>query len=328
METMTISQLSKAYGITTRTLRYYEEIGLIESVKKEDYAYRTYDDATVRRLQQIILLRKLRIKLQDIARILQNNQAIIAIEVFEECLKDVSEEIKALDTIRYLYEKLLMQLRESMTESGMLGVVKNDVLLETIQSLPLIKTKLKEDKVRMEDLNKVNENIQRLRDEEVRIIYLPSVTVASAHYIGENPEDQAQAILNQFVKEQKLNETNKGFRVFGFNNPSPKRLGEVYGYEFCVTIPAEYDVPKPLEKKILEGGMYAVYCIKMGDFEKWPLLWKWVEASQEYDYDKREPLGMDGALEEHLNAPLYYVQTGQEQKFIQLDLMVPIRQKK
>ncbi len=34
-------------NISTRTLRYYEQIGLIESVKKEDYAYRTYDEAAV-----------------------------------------------------------------------------------------------------------------------------------------------------------------------------------------------------------------------------------------------------------------------------------------
>ena len=49
MELQTISQISKAFNLSTRALRYYEQIGLITSEKKEDYAYRVYSDDTVRR---------------------------------------------------------------------------------------------------------------------------------------------------------------------------------------------------------------------------------------------------------------------------------------
>ena len=58
MKLTTISEISRKMNISTRTPRYYEQIGLIESVKKEDYAYRTYDQTTVMRLQQIVVLRK------------------------------------------------------------------------------------------------------------------------------------------------------------------------------------------------------------------------------------------------------------------------------
>ena len=61
MNLVTISELSRQMNISTRALRYYEQVGLIESVKKDGYAYRTYDEATVVRLQQILVLRKLRI---------------------------------------------------------------------------------------------------------------------------------------------------------------------------------------------------------------------------------------------------------------------------
>ena len=74
MELQTISQVSKIYKISTRTLRYYEEIGLIESLKKEGYAYRTYDDEVIKRLKQIIILRKLRLSLKEIEQILKNNE--------------------------------------------------------------------------------------------------------------------------------------------------------------------------------------------------------------------------------------------------------------
>ena len=115
--------------------------------------------------------------------------------------------------------------------------------------------------------------------------------------------------------------------MFGFNNPSPKQRGELYGYEFWVTVPDGYTVPAPLEKKTFEGGLYAVFCIKMGEFDKWQLLWKWVHESKEYEYDPREPLGMDGGLEEHLNAYMYYGKSEDEKGFIQLDLMIPIRKR-
>ena len=38
MEMQTISQVSRDYGVFVRMLRYYEEEGLIESKRKEDYA--------------------------------------------------------------------------------------------------------------------------------------------------------------------------------------------------------------------------------------------------------------------------------------------------
>ena len=60
MELMTISEISKNFKISTRKLRYYEQIGLLKSTKKEGYAYRAYDEESILRLQQIIILRKLR----------------------------------------------------------------------------------------------------------------------------------------------------------------------------------------------------------------------------------------------------------------------------
>lgn len=327
MGLMTISQISKTYQVTTRTLRYYEEIGLLSSVKKDDYAYRTYDEPAVRRLQQILLLRKLRIKLQDIARILDDPQAVVAIDIFEESLHEVTQDIKALDTIRSIYEILLQRLKETRMEGITIGVLETDLLMQSIQSLPFMRTKLKEEKASMMELNKANESFQKLRDEEVRILYVPPYTVASAHYIGESPEDHAQATLNEFINESNLLETNPEARVFGFNNPTPKQRGEVYGYEFWVTIPEGYAVPEPLDKKMFEGGLYAVYCIKMGEFDKWQLFWRWVEESKEFEYNPREPLGMDGALEEHLNAYMYYEKSAEHKGFIQLDLMIPIRKR-
>lgn len=78
MELQTIREASKQFGISTRTLRYYEQIGLISPVKKEDFAYCTYDADTVMRRGQIVILRKLRIPLRQIAEILKSDSAKVA----------------------------------------------------------------------------------------------------------------------------------------------------------------------------------------------------------------------------------------------------------
>jgi len=48
-----IKDVSSKYSITARTLRYYEDMGLINSTRSDDYAYRMYDENAVRRLEQI-----------------------------------------------------------------------------------------------------------------------------------------------------------------------------------------------------------------------------------------------------------------------------------
>ena len=51
METiLTVTEPTRSYGISTRMLRHYEKLGLMESGRKEDYAYRVYRPEDVRRL--------------------------------------------------------------------------------------------------------------------------------------------------------------------------------------------------------------------------------------------------------------------------------------
>jgi DNA-binding transcriptional MerR regulator len=54
------------YDISARALKYYEDMGLISSRKSDDYAYRLYDENAIKRLEQILILRKLNIKIKDI----------------------------------------------------------------------------------------------------------------------------------------------------------------------------------------------------------------------------------------------------------------------
>ena len=60
-----IRELSTQYDISARTLRYYEDMGLIESSRSDGYAYRMYDERAVKRLEQILILRRLNISVYE-----------------------------------------------------------------------------------------------------------------------------------------------------------------------------------------------------------------------------------------------------------------------
>ena len=60
-----IGELASRVGMTERTIRYYEELGLLESVKRLDGGVRVYTDDDVRRLRYIKKLKTLGLSLQE-----------------------------------------------------------------------------------------------------------------------------------------------------------------------------------------------------------------------------------------------------------------------
>ncbi|MEO7899958.1 MAG: MerR family transcriptional regulator, partial [Capsulimonas sp.] len=56
-ETWTVGRLAQLAGTTIRTLRYYDEIGLLAPSGRSEGGYRLYDADDVVRLGQIQLLR-------------------------------------------------------------------------------------------------------------------------------------------------------------------------------------------------------------------------------------------------------------------------------
>ncbi len=325
MNFMTISEISKYFNVSTRMLRYYEEIGILSSCRKDDYAYRIYDEKAVKRLQQIIVLRKLRIPLKQIALIFKDEEQMRIIEVFQNSITELDGEITALSTIRDVLRIFISRLNQNIQENIKLDLLEDARILKVIEALSLSKINFKEERS-MEELNKANEALTSLSD--VRILFMPQIVVASSHYFGENPEEMAVKPICDFVQKTNLLKVKPDFRMFGFNNPTPSGNNEAYGYEYWITIPDDIEVPEPLLKKQFCGGLYAVHCIKMGDFHEWDFLNKWVRNSPEYEYDEREPDGMGGCLEEHLNPYTYFSSEEKAGKLIQLDLMIPIKHKK
>ncbi|MCL1952224.1 MAG: MerR family transcriptional regulator [Oscillospiraceae bacterium] len=108
-ELIKIRDVSDRYDISARTLRYYEDMGLLTSTRGEDYAYRLYDQAAVQRLEQILILRKLNISIRDIQRIFAAPGSGVVLEVLEQKVQNIDDEVALLHELK---EVVLEFIRE------------------------------------------------------------------------------------------------------------------------------------------------------------------------------------------------------------------------
>ncbi|MFO7679889.1 MAG: GyrI-like domain-containing protein [Chloroflexota bacterium] len=112
---------------------------------------------------------------------------------------------------------------------------------------------------------------------EVRIVKLEPMRVASVHGFGPEPEGIAWDKVMAFVAEKGLSNG----RYFGFNNPNPAPGSPNYGYEQWVTVGPEVEAAGDAEIKEFGGGLYAV--MRCQGVQNIPGAWKdlvgWAESS-------------------------------------------------
>jgi DNA-binding transcriptional MerR regulator len=66
----TIRKLAAIANISTRTLRYYDEIGLLKPTSYMESGYRLYDEVAVDMLQQILLYKTMGMPLNEIHQVI------------------------------------------------------------------------------------------------------------------------------------------------------------------------------------------------------------------------------------------------------------------
>jgi len=67
----TIKEIADLAGVTTRTLRFYDQIGLLSPAEVAGNGYRLYNHASLLRLQQIMFFRELDVPLKQIQAIMK-----------------------------------------------------------------------------------------------------------------------------------------------------------------------------------------------------------------------------------------------------------------
>lgn len=68
----TIKRLAELAGVSARTLRYYDEIGLLRPCRINSAGYRIYGEREVDLLQQILFYKSMDMKLEEIQKIISN----------------------------------------------------------------------------------------------------------------------------------------------------------------------------------------------------------------------------------------------------------------
>lgn len=106
--TYRIGELAAKVGVTERTIRYYEERGLLESVKRLDGGQRVYTDDDVRRLKFIQKLKVLGLSLAEMQELEtlygrhHTNAKVLPrlIELLDSHLATVSQRLGELAALR------------------------------------------------------------------------------------------------------------------------------------------------------------------------------------------------------------------------------------
>ncbi len=325
MDFITVSEVSKSFDVSARMLRYYEKMGLISSSRREDYAYRVYDDNAVRRLQLIIVLRKLRVPLKDIAVILDDDGQECTLDILRRNIGELDRELSAINSIRRILGIFTERLDDNIRRNVRLDLLEDRDLIRIANTLSLSERNLKEEQP-MEELKKATE--ASATDFNVRLIMLPPFTVAAFHYIGENPEENVGKTADEFIRQSRLYEKKPDSRMFGFNHPNPSENSENYGYEVWLTIPEDMELPENCVRKHFDGGLYAAHTIDFPNFQEWGQLAEWAHVNGVYreNYSELGEEIMGGCLEEHINW-VYSSNAGWPENGIdgKIDLLMPIK---
>ncbi len=174
-ELVKIREVALKYDITARTLRYYEDMGLLASVRSGDYAYRMYDGQALKRLEQILVLRKLNISVKDIARIFSSPGTEVLMEVLSGKVAGIDGEMALLQELKEIVLEFIRLIEESPFPDA--GDVR--LLFEKAKGMEsqLVAASLHEEQPEaVTRMLEVTEKLERLPD--VRVIKLPPVKMA------------------------------------------------------------------------------------------------------------------------------------------------------
>ena len=112
----TVNQLAKLSGVTIRTLRFYDEIGLLKPAFVAENGYRYYRENELLLLQQILFFRELGFELKQIQDILKHSdfdrQATL-----QSHKKTLKKEIERLQTLMVTIDKTINHLQGKQTMS-------------------------------------------------------------------------------------------------------------------------------------------------------------------------------------------------------------------
>ena len=268
MELIRINEVVETFGISSRTLRYYEEMGLLWSNHPDYKTQRYYDTAALERLKQIIILRKLQIPVKDMILIFKSENTTALIQAFVNKLESLDTEISALSELRHLVDDFL----HKMLMSGIKKISAITLLYEeTEKRLTAVE---RNERVTFEKLSEISREALRLHD--VRIIRIPPMRFLTSRLKTGQVENLDSKMENLFAK-------------YGFT-PNPGLRNCFYRKEpngewiMLIKIPSDYKNTTEYLDEEFAGGLFAIASSFMEDMDDTTILLKdWVNRSDHFE---------------------------------------------
>ena len=254
-ELVKIKDLSDKYGISARALRYYEDMGLIDSVRKDGCAYRLYDESAVKRLEQILILRRLNISVKDIRRVFGSPGSDVVLEVLDKKINDIDDEVALLHELKEIIMDFIRQIKNADFSND--GDVK--LLYEKAKDI--------EAQLVNVDYDGNAANVNRLLEVTGKLERKPEIVKKLPHFYNifnvSNPIEAYELYREAFGVEKVSEdypggEAHVGIEINGFfillRHEEEPVAAKYPGQACCVRFEAEEDVRKAYDLLNYEGN--------------------------------------------------------------------------
>lgn len=295
-ELVKIRDISLKYGVSARALKYYEDMGLIESKKGDDYAYRLYDENATKRLEQILILRKLNIKIKDIKRIFCSDDSAIVLEVLGQKVTDINNEVGLLHELKGIVLEFIKQLE--VCDFNKESDIK--ILYEKAKDIEqqILNVNYNGNASSMNHFLDVTKKLDKFSDDMVRIEYLWPMRVLSS-YTKKSEGKMTETKENPAKFQNVINNLPKYPRCDHFEFPNPYCEGDMVE---IYPIGDDFVNDTEFVDYIFQGGLFATVVTdadKIGD--TWKLLLEWIDNSNTFAADT---ISRGGIREEIFGMPL------------------------
>ena|SRR2546423_9225852 len=113
---MRIGELAELAGLSTKTIRYYEDIGILPEPERTPSGYRDYDDVALERLRFIKSAQAVSFSLGEISEVLAFGDrgeapCVHVTQLMEERIRSLSEHIRGLQQMRSELEGLVKKAK-------------------------------------------------------------------------------------------------------------------------------------------------------------------------------------------------------------------------
>ncbi|MEU4205155.1 MerR family transcriptional regulator [Streptomyces sp. NPDC045470] len=128
-----IAEVARMSGVTARTLRHYDEIGLLSPARVGANGHRYYEERQLLRLQQVLVLRELGLGLPEIGRILAAQ--VDELGALRSHHRRLLAERDRLDALAGTVARTIAELEQSRKDgTDMISISRPENLFEGIRS--------------------------------------------------------------------------------------------------------------------------------------------------------------------------------------------------